>query len=142
MEWPRDRRSVDGMDTQTLTRTGGDVRRQLHPSREQLRVAAAMFGAATEDVTAIVVPVVVPAAAGPVVAEQLDAQPVEYPGGYWLADRAGREGAYSFSAARDAAQAAAQAYLGRAGRNGLAGWISIRPNGTWAALDGLVPAPR
>ena len=132
------------MDTQTLTRTrtDGDLRERMCPSREQLRVAAAMFGAATEDVTVIVVPVVVPVAPDQLVAGPAAARPVQYPGGYWLADRGGREGAYSFRAAREAAQAVAREHLQAGGGQGVAGWISIRPNGTWAALDGLLPGPR
>jgi hypothetical protein len=103
-----------------------DLRGRFQPSREQLRVAAAMFRASPEDVTSVVVPVVM---------SEADPRP-EHPGGYWLADRGRRDGAYGFPAARRAAEAAASAHLLRAGRHGLAGWVSIRPDGTWSALDG------
>ena len=61
----------------------------------------------------------------------------EHPGGYWLADRGSPDGAYSYRAARDAAESAAKLYLRTLGRRGVPGWINIRPNGTWAVFDGL-----
>jgi len=103
-----------------------DLRGRFEPSREQLRVAAAMFGAAPEEVTSVVVPVVM---------SGTDPRP-EHPGGYWLADRGRQDGVYGFPAARRAAEEAASAHLRRDGRHGLAGWVSIRPDGTWAPLDG------
>jgi hypothetical protein len=107
------------------------LRSRIRPSREQLRVAAAMFAAAPEDVTSVVVPIVVSDPVHP-------ADPrVEYPGGYWLADRGSTTGAYDYRSARDAAEAAAEAHLRERGGAGLPGWVSIRTNGTWAAFDGL-----
>lgn len=107
-----------------------DLRRRIRPSREQLRVAAAMFAAAPEDVTSVVVPVVV---TGPVDAPD---PRFEYPGGYWLADRSAATGVYGYRVARDAAGAAAEAHLRERGGAGLPGWVSIRTDGTWAAFDG------
>jgi hypothetical protein len=115
-----------------------DLRRRMRPSREQLRVAAAMLSAAPEEVTSVVVPVIVSGSAGrdgriPNVA----ANPrLEYPGGYWLADRSVPIGAYGYRAAREAAEAAAEAHLRGCGARGVSGWVSIRTDGTWAALDG------
>jgi hypothetical protein len=109
-----------------------DPRGLVRPSREQLRVAKAMFAVAPEDVTSVVVPVAMPGTDvdGPARGR------VEYPGGYWLADRGSRDGAYSFLAARDAARSAAERHLRACGQQGVAGWVSIRPNGTWALFDG------
>jgi len=125
------------MTATTLTRLDTDLRERLHPSREQLRVAAAMFRVATEDITSVVVPVVA-ALADDLQPEGVhpDVDGLEYPGGYWLADRCCRDGAYSFRAARDAAEATAQAHLSRRGGHGCPGWVSIRPDGSWSALDG------
>lgn len=106
-----------------------EARRQVRPSREQLRVAAAMFAAAPEDVTSVVVPVVVPGTA----------LRSEHPGGYWLADRSAREGHYAFSAACDAARDVATGHLRSRGRQGVAGWVSIRPDGSWAAFGTVLP---
>lgn len=122
--------------TTTLARPPAPLRQRMHPSREQLRVAAAMFRVATEDVTSVVVPVAAPE---PDVAAAAAVRPdpaLEFPGGYWLADRATREGAYGYRAARDAARDAAQAHLRRHGRAGVPGWVTIRPDGSWTALDG------
>lgn len=124
------------MTTPTLAHPDTDLRRRVRPSREQLRVAAAIFTAATEDVTSVVVPIVVPGSDGGHVSERS----FEYPGGYWLADRGSPEGAYSFRVARDAAAAAAEAHLRTRGRRGVPGWVSIRPDGTWAVGDGLASA--
>ncbi len=44
------------MSTMTIAASAAPLRQRLHPSREQLRVAAAMFRVATEDVTSVVVP--------------------------------------------------------------------------------------
>ena len=99
-----------------------------------------MFAVAPEEVTTVVVPVVLPDAAPEPDAVQPAAQRPEYPGGYWLADRSTREGLYSFAAARAAAEAAAEAHLRVRGRRGVAGWVSIRPNGSWAAFDGVMAA--
>ncbi|HEY6798722.1 MAG TPA: hypothetical protein VI248_28935 [Kineosporiaceae bacterium] len=118
----------------TLAQPEADLRRRLRPSREQLRIAAAMFRAATEDITSVVVPVAAACADGPV-----DRGPVtwlEYPGGYWLADRGSRHGAYSFPIACRAAEAAALAHLCSRGERGVPGWVTIRPDGTWTVLDG------
>jgi hypothetical protein len=117
------------MTAQTLTFPAPDERRRLRPSREQLRVAAAMFAAAPEEVTSVVVPIVMG-----------DPGRVEYPGGYWLADRSVPDGSYGYRAAREAAEAAAEAHLRDRGGDGVPGWVSIRPNGTWAAFDGLATA--
>jgi len=125
------------MTATTLSRPDTDLRGRLHPSREQLRMAAAMFRVATEDVTSVVVPVVVAEGGDPRRdATAPDAGRLEYPGGYWLADRGSRDGAYGYHAARDAAAAAAEAHLRHHGRGGRPGWVSIRPDGTWSALDG------
>ena len=121
------------MSAMTLTPASADLRRRLQPSREQLRVAAAMFRAATEDVTSVVVPVVVAGGDGVV---PTPGGRLEYPGGYWLADRGSRDGAYGYPAARDAAEAAAEAHVRAHGHRGVPGWVSIRPDGSWAALDG------
>ena len=112
------------MTALTVSLPDQDTRRRLRPSREQLRVAAAMFAAAPEEVTSVVVPIVL-------------AERLEHPGGYWLADRGTPEGAYGYRAARDAAEAAAAAHLQGTGRRGLPAWVAIRPNGTWAAFDGF-----
>lgn len=114
------------MSTMTLAPADPDVRRRARPSREQLRVAAAMFAAATEDVTSVVVPIVMTG----------DDRRPEYPGGYWLADHSAVGGAYGYRAARDAAEAVAEAHLRDRGGRGLPGWVSIRTDGTWAAFDG------
>jgi hypothetical protein len=117
------------MTAVTLTQPDTDLRRRLRPSREQLReqlrVAAAMFRVATEDVTSVVVPVVAPDAAGP---DGVGPAPrLEYPGGYWLADRGSRDGAYSFPTAREAAAAAARAHVRRHGERGVPGWSPSGP---------------
>ena len=126
------------MTATTLSRPDTDLRGRLHPSREQLRMAAAMFRVATEDVTSVVVPVVVAEGGDPRRdATAPDAGRLEYPGGYWLADRGRTDGIYSYPAAREAAEAAAAAYLERHGGHGVPGWVTIRPDGTWAALDGV-----
>lgn len=124
------------MTTPTLTHPDSHLQRRVRPSREQLRVAAAIFTAATEDVTSVVVPIVVPGTDGGRASERS----FEYPGGYWLADRGSPEGAYSFRVARDAAAAAAEAHLRSRGQQGVPGWVSIRPDGTWAVFDGLLNA--
>jgi hypothetical protein len=122
----------------TLTTPDRELFRRLRPSREQLRVAAAMFRVATEDVTSVVVPVVAAGmdGAGLDDVRRAMAPRLEYPGGYWLADRGSRDGAYSFPVAREAAAAAARAHLRSHGDRGVPGWVTIRPDGTWMALDG------
>ena len=124
------------MTAATLSRPDPEMRRHLFPSREQLRMAAAMFRVATEDVTSVVVPVVAQDMDG-AAAPDRDEDRLEYPGGYWLADRGRTDGIYSYPAAREAAEAAAAAYLERHGGHGVPGWVTIRPDGTWAALDGV-----
>jgi len=128
------------MTASILAFRSADLRQFARPSREQLRVAAAMFAAAPEEVTSVVVPVVLAVVVSEANAGEQTAARPEYPGGYWLADRSAREGVYSFVAARDAAEAAAEAHLRACGRRGVAGWVSIRPNGSWAAFDGLARA--
>lgn len=111
-----------------------ELRRRIRPSREQLRIAAAMLAAAPEDVTSVVVPIVMSGAdsAGLGWNERLD-----HPGGYWLADRSQPDGRYGYRAARQAAEAAAEAHLDRHDAVGVAGWVSIRTDGTWVAFDGF-----
>jgi hypothetical protein len=129
------------MTAMIMIRPDAELCRRLRPSREQLRVAAAMFRASTEDVTSIVVPVVAaypidrsiePAGRTP----RPGAERLEHPGGYWLADRASRDGEHGYLAAHDAAEAAARAHLDRDGTPGVAGWVAIRPDGTWTAFAG------
>jgi translation elongation factor EF-Tu-like GTPase len=121
------------MTAMTLVAPDPDLRRRIRPSREQLRVAAAMFAVACEDVTSVVVPVVV---TGSVDVGPADADPrLEYPGGYWLADRSASTGAYGYGPARDAAEAAAAAHLRARGVRGVPAWVSIRTDGTWAPLS-------
>jgi hypothetical protein len=117
------------MNAPTSTLSAPDVRRRVRPSREQLRIAAAMFAVASEDVTSVVVPIVVS-----------EPSRVEYPGGYWLADRSVPDGSYGYLAAREAAEAAAEAHVRDHGGRGVPGWVSIRTDGTWAAFDGLATA--
>lgn len=111
-----------------------ELRRRIRPSREQLRIAAAMLATAPEEVTAVVVPIVMTGAdsAGLGWNDRL-----EYPGGYWLADRSSPHGRYGYRAAREAAEAVAEAHLQRSGGIGVAGWVSIRTDGTWSAFDGF-----
>jgi hypothetical protein len=122
------------MTAATLAQPTYDLRARIRPSREQVRVAAAIFSAATEDVTAGVVPVVV---ADSDHQEPTAQWPLEYPGGYWLADRGRRDGTYGYTIAREAAEAAAQTHLRINDRRGIPGWVNIRPDGTGAGFDGL-----
>jgi hypothetical protein len=122
------------MTTTTLALPDADVRRHVRPSREQLRVAAAMFAVASEDITSVVVPVVVPVGV-PGADDRL-----EYPGGFWLADRSAHDGHYAFGSACEAAEATAEAYVRDGGGHGLPGWVTIRTDGTWSAFDGLLAA--
>jgi hypothetical protein len=115
-----------------------EVQERVRPTREQLRVAAAMFAAAPEEVTAVVVPAVV--LLEPWDAAGTPAPRPAHPGGYWLADRGTRDGAYSFVEAVQAARIAAEAHLRAHGQRGAACWVTIRPDGSWVALDGRRPA--
>jgi hypothetical protein len=113
--------------TTTLAVGAGPLPVRPRPSREQLRVAAAMFAAAPEDVTSVVVPIVLTEPDQPTRSEV----GLEHPGGYWLADRSARAGSYSYNAARAAATATAQAHLHARGLRGVPGSVSIRPDGSW-----------
>jgi hypothetical protein len=132
-------RNVPLMTFPALITADGDLRRRIRPSREQLRVAAAIFAAACEDVTSVVVPVAVPDGGDDVGRAE---QSLEYPGGYWLADRGRRDGIYGYPAAREAALSAARTHLRTHGQRGVPGWVSIRPDGSWAGFDGLTVANR
>lgn len=114
------------------TRAGTDMDR-MRPTTEQVCIALAMLSQAPRRVSHVVVPIAFP---GKTHGIWFDGQPVEHPGGYWLADRTTRSGTYSASHARDAAEAAALAHLSQAGRTGTPGYVSIRRDATWAVFEG------
>lgn len=114
-----------------------DLNERWQPTAAQRAVAAAML-AAEPQATHVIVGLALP---GKTDGWWQVGQAVEAAPGFWLADRSTREGLLSYSAAREAADAAAGAQL--AGRPGTSSYVSISRTGHCAAYEGIhgVDAP-
>lgn len=108
-----------------------DLQARWAPSQHQLDVAAAMLAAAPA-ATHVLVPIAQP---GKVHGIWQVGQPVEHPGGFWLATNRNHAPHFPYREARDAAEYAASRHLGD--RDGTPGYVTIDRDGNAGVFEGF-----